>query len=294
LPSIQDIIEKSTQYLKNRSFVDSARLESEMLLSFILGCKRIDLYLQHDRPLTEKELEEMRALLKKRGTGYPMAYLLGVKGFYRSDFKVTPATLIPRPETEILVEKAVEYVQNLSEQDRKNFSICDMGAGCGAIGLSLAQELVSSSVTLVEACPKALAVCEENAFRLGVRERVRLVEERISPESFSFLKSSEKTLFSMIVGNPPYIDEKDSAVEPWVRQYEPSMALFSEEKGLKDLNLWIRIAKKHVIPGGVMLFEHGHTQGTFVQKIMKEQGCVHTEPLYDLSHHWRHTLGVLD
>lgn len=283
LVSVKDILEKSTTYLKGREFVDSPRLEAEMLLGHVLKLKRIELYLCHDRPLKEEELATMRSLLKQRSTGYPMAYLLGYRGFYRSDFLVTPDTLIPRPETELLVEHAIEIVR---ASNKKDWTICDLGSGTGAIGLSVALELPNVRVVLIEKSAQAAEVCQKNALNLGVQDRVEVLNTEI--------QSTQKLnrVFDMILANPPYIAESDLRVEPWVRKFEPSQALFCKDEGLYCLKDWIAWASFHVSSGGTIIFEHGDLQGPQVSQIMNDNGFGQMNAIYDLSKKWRHTFAI--
>jgi len=280
--TIKEILEKSAAYLRGREFVDSPRLEAEMLLSHILKLERINLYLNFDRPLTEIELNCMREVLKKRSTGYPMAYIIGSRGFYKSDFIVSPATLIPRPETEILVEHAIKLAKEFS---KKEVSVCDFGAGTGAIGLSIALELPNARVTLVEKSFEAFQVCEENARRLGVQHSTTILHQEIKQG----LIFDEK--FDMIVANPPYISTEDKGVEPWVKQYEPAIALFSGSDGLTASRVWIQVASQNIKQGGCIIFEHGADQGLKISKIMHDNGFTEINPIYDLSKTWRYTCG---
>jgi release factor glutamine methyltransferase len=278
--TIKEILQKSAAYLKGREFVDSPRLEAEMLLSHVLKLERVQLYLNFDRPLTETELTSMREILKKRGTGYPMAYIMGVRGFYKSDFLVTPATLIPRPETEILVEYAIKQVKTLPHQD---ITICDFGAGTGAIGHSLALELPDARITLVEKSFEAFQVCQENAKRLGLQDKTTILNLEIQP---GLLFTSK---FDLIVANPPYISIGDKNVEPWVKRYEPEMALFSGEDGLSASKVWIQVASQNIKQGGLVIFEHGADQGQKITQIMHDNGFSQMNPIYDLANKWRHT-----
>jgi release factor glutamine methyltransferase len=232
--------------------------------------------------LQELEIEKMRAILKKRATGYPMAYILGSRGFYKSDFVVTPDTLIPRPETELLVEKAVEVCRGM---DQDVIEICDLGAGSGAIGLSVALEEPRAQVTLIEKSEAAARVCEQNLERFCLSERVRVHQVAITLELILPKK------YDLILSNPPYIAIDDQNVEPWVKLYEPEMALFSTDEGLHEIKVWIRVASAHIKPGGFIIFEHGDRQGPQVEQIMHDNGFIELNPIMDLSQKWRHTVG---
>jgi release factor glutamine methyltransferase len=280
--TIKDIIEKSTLYLKGREFVDSPRLEAEMLLGHILDLKRIELYLNYDRPLQEGELKKIRLALRKRATGYPMAYILGTKGFYKSDFIVTSETFIPRPETELLVEKAVKLCQAM---DQEVIHVCDMGAGTGAIGLSVALEEPRAQLTLIEKSDGAAKVCEQNLKKFDLTHRAKVLKVAITEDLILPKK------YDLILANPPYIAFDDQNVEPWVKLYEPEIALFASDGGLYEIKSWIRVASSHIKPGGFIIFEHGDQQGPKVEQIMHDNGFIELNPIMDLSHKWRHTFG---
>lgn len=278
-PKVQEIIAKSTQYLSGRNFVDSPRFEAELLLSEIMGCRRIDLYLKYDKPLLDIELEKMRACLKRRGSGEPIAYILGYKGFYKYNFKVTSDTLIPRPETEILVEEVINRCDS-----RSGYHILDLGCGSGAIGLSLAAALEQAQVTLLDISGKALQVAKDNAQALNVINRCQFIEA----DMLNFLFPSNQ--FDIIVGNPPYIDRNDTQIEPWVKQFEPPVALFSAQQGRELLFQCINIAKNSLKIGGWAIFEHGYQQGEWIQNYFLENGFKNCKAIHDLNSNWRHTL----
>jgi len=279
--TIKEIIEKSASYLKGRDFVDSPRLEAEMLLSHVLDLKRMELYLSYDRPLLESELAKMRSMLKWRAAGYPMAYILGSRGFFKSDFFVTPDTLIPRPETECLVEKAIELAPLFSGEQ---IQICDFGAGTGAIGLSVALELRNSQVTLIEKCPRACKVARRNVNNLGLQNRAQVINLDVTQD----LCLSQA--YDIILANPPYISPNDNRVEHWVKAFEPGLALFADNEGLSEIKNWIQAASKNIKQGGFIIFEHGDQQGKIVMKIMNDNGFHGMNAIFDLSKKWRHTV----
>jgi release factor glutamine methyltransferase len=278
-PKVQEIIVKSVQYLTDRNFVDNPRYESEILLCEVMGCRRIELYLKYDKPLQDNELEKMRLLLKRRGTGEPIAYILGRKGFFKHDFKVTPDTLIPRPETEVLVEEVINRCDPNS-----SYEILDLGCGSGAIGLSLAANLEQVRVTLLDVSGKSLQVAQENAKQFQVSERCQFIEADMMRFSFATKK------FDIVVGNPPYIDKNDPQVESWVKQFEPHIALFAANQGMELLYQCINIAKETLSLNGWAIFEHGYEQGGLVKKYFLDNEFKNCEAIKDLNSHWRHTL----
>lgn len=278
---VKDILEKTADHLRGREFVDNPRFEAELLLAHILKLNRIDLYLKFDQPLQDIELSQMRELLKRRASGEPMAYLLGYRGFYKDDFIVTEHTLVPRPETELLVEKAAEIISQMPQDTA--LSLCDLGTGSGAIGLSLAAEFEHLNVHLVDVSPEALEVAKKNTTKMGLESRVTVKCCEVGAET----QMGQK--FNLIVGNPPYIAENDTSVEPWVREYEPAVALFSANGGLHCLQAWAKMATLNLLPGGWLMLEHGYQQGEYLEGVLKELGYKNIQKIYDLSKHWRHT-----
>lgn len=278
-PKVQEIITKSAQYLTGRNFIDNPRFEAEILLCEAMKCKRIELYLKYDKPLQDNELEVMRAFLKRRGLGEPIAYILGRKGFFKHEFKVTPDTLIPRPETELLVEEVI----NRFSAD-KIYQIIDLGCGTGAIGLSLAASLPLAEVTLVDISKKALEVAKENAKILEVVNQCQFIEADLR------LLSLPLNSFDIVVGNPPYISHNDTQVEAGVKNFEPQLALFAADNGMELLGSCIKVAKQVLKPNGLAILEHGHTQGEMVKKNYIDNGFKNWEAIKDLNSHWRHTL----
>ena len=249
---LEEVLKKSIAFLKSKGSV-TARLDAELLLSHGLAWPRVDLYMKGDYPLSQEEAGVCRELIVRRGKGEPVAYITGQKGFYRSDFLVTPDVLIPRPETELLVEEGFQF---LKEAQLSSAEIWDLGCGSGCVGLSLLLERPNDSLKSFDISPQAIEVAQKNADNLNLSDRVTW-------ESCDLNGKDWKTLGSphLIVSNPPYIDEKDPEICDQVREYEPSQALFSEDKGFMHLKTWGDKALEVLQPGGVLLMEFGHLQG---------------------------------
>jgi release factor glutamine methyltransferase len=231
--------------------VESPRLDAEVLLAHAVGCKRIDLYGARFGEVASPEVrEQYRDLIRKRLEGCPVAYLVGRKEFFGLEFKVTPAVLIPRPDSEHVVMECLALAKTI-EQPR----ILDIGVGSGNLTVSLAKHLPKAHLTAVDRSPDALAIARENAERHGVSDRVRFLEG----DAFGPLGADEK--FNFIVSNPPYIPHGDLDKLPvGVRQYEPVLALDGGPDGFAVFDRLIGDARSRLVPGGWLIVEIGAPQ----------------------------------
>ncbi len=217
MPTLIEVLRLSTGFLAQRGS-ESARLDAELLTASSLGLRRLDLYLQYDRPLREDELEPVRALLRRRAAGEPVAYLLGQREFYGRSFAVRPAVLIPRPDTETLVEAALKHGAA---------RIADVGTGSGCIAITMACELPDARVVATDVSGDALDVARENARRHGVEERVTFVQGTWTEPL------REHAPFDMLLSNPPYVTESElQELAADVKNYEPRAALVMPGDGL--------------------------------------------------------------
>ena len=270
----------ATSLLRNMG-QDSCKLSAELILAHVLGCTRLELIIDNKKTLTERDLETFHALILRRSQGEPLAYILGEKEFYGLTFKVTANTLIPRPETELLVDLAI----NLLPTDKK-IIFADFGTGSGNIGLSLLYSQHSWQGFLIDKSLQALNVAKENAHSLDLSQRVSFILA-------SFIAPPIKAhSLDLIVANPPYIglNEKD-AVMPSVLAYEPKQALFSPNKGLYHLEACVRAGKSLLKEDSYLLVEHGANQGQLVRQIFKHYNFRNIRTENDLSTLERVTLG---
>lgn len=249
---LKEVLDKTIQFYKDKK-IENARLEAEWLFSAVLKLERVQLYMKFDQPLKETELNQLREAIRRRVTGEPLAYIIGTKGFYGYEFKVTPDVLIPRPETETLVEQALLRLKSLNQD---TIQLADLGCGSGCIGLTIAKNDERVKVDLVDISPEAIKVAQENASHLDVINQVQF----IAMEAQEFLRRTE-TCYDAIVANPPYIHPQDPHLETNVRRFEPSKALFADE-GTSVLKKWSELGSKKLSPNGFMLMEMGHDQGT--------------------------------
>ncbi len=257
--TVMRLITWGADFFRKRG-IDSPRLTIELMLAHLLKLTRFDLYLQFDRPLKEEELVKLREMVKRRANREPLQYILGVAHFYKREYAVTPAVLIPRPETELLVEESLRRAPSLR--------CLDIGTGSGCIGITVALERPETEVVAIDASDDALEVARINAERLGARN---IVFRQI--DIFDDQAMSEIGSFDMIVSNPPYIPAVEiSALEPEVREHEPHLALTDFDDGLRFyrrmLELFPRLLRSH----GNVFLEVGHGQSRELRKIFQQGG----------------------
>lgn len=241
--------------------LSNPRLDAQLLLGSVVELDRVGLYLNYDRPLTQAELDEIRPLVKRRAQNEPLQYLLGKTEFWSLEFAVSPAVLIPRADTEILVEEALKKSAETGE-------LLDIGCGSGAIALSFASEKLRWQVTGLDISPAALEVATLNAQRLGLVERSRFFQ--------GDLAQLPRRQYDLVVSNPPYISAVEYAeLMPEVRDFEPALALLGGEDGLDCYRLLCRQADEILKPGGWLLLEIGWQQQESVSALLAESG-LHT------------------
>lgn len=240
--------------------VASARLDAEVLLASVLGIDRVGVYLRFDQPLAAREVDAYRELLRRRAAGAPVAYLTGTREFWSVPLAVTPDVLIPRPETELLVERVL--AGRVDGEPR----ILDLGTGSGALAIALARELPAARVVAVDVSPAAAAVATANAARAGVAERVTVVVGSWTAP----LDAAAR--FDVIVSNPPYVPTAALAgLAPEV-QAEPALALDGGEDGLAAYRALVPQAAARLAPGGRLLLEVGEGQAETVAAIAVAAG----------------------
>ncbi len=264
---VKEILQKTTDFFRNKGF-ESPRLETELLISSALHWERMKLYLNHEQPLTEAEVSACREFVRRRAAGEPVAYIVGSKGFYKHSFKVTPAVLIPRPETETLVDDAITWAKKHSPEAR----IVDLGTGSGCIGISLLAELPQTQLLAIDISDAALEVAQMNATEIGVIDRATYLVKDAATLQPSDLKMTIGDLADIILANPPYIAEDDPDVQDSVKKFEPAQALFSDDHGFADIKAWCATAARISKPGAFIMFEIGHEQGAKALQIFESNG----------------------
>lgn len=267
----------STQCLAHE--FDTARLDAEVLISHALAISRTQLYTRSNRVLSEREEQVIDDLIARRTLGEPVAYIVGKQEFWSLDFVVTPATLIPRPETELIVEIALTLIS-----ENQACRVLDLGTGSGAIAIAIATERKLCEVVAIDKSEKALAVAVVNA-------------EKLNSPNVAFIKSDwfEKLgddKFDLIISNPPYIESHDQHLNRGDVRFEPSAALISGKDGLNDFRQIISQAKNYLKPSGFLLLEHGWGQAAKVERLFK-QYCYDDITMHaDLSGNERVTVAV--
>lgn len=246
---------------------ESAALDARLLLAHVLAKPTSYLFTWPEKALAPDEVNQAATLLQRRLQGEPMAYILGEQEFYGYPFYVSPATLIPRPDTELLVERVLALAPAGTQQ------VLDLGTGSGAIALSLAKERPHWHLTAVDNSLDALRVAEQNKQRLGASNCTLLL-------SHWFEKITQR--YNLIVSNPPYIDPNDQHLTQGDVRFEPSSALVADDKGLADIAYLVGAAQQHIYPGGLLMLEHGYDQGQQVRELMLAAGWqqVQTEQDY--------------
>jgi release factor glutamine methyltransferase len=257
------MMEWSGEYLEDKGVV-CGRLDAEHLLASVLGLGRLDLYLQFDRPLVAAELDRYRPLLKRRARREPLQYILGRAAFRELDLEVDGRVLIPRPETEILLDEVLEWAKAHAGAQARAL---DLGTGSGAIALSLVLEGPFESVVATDSSEAALEVARRNAEAAGLSERL---DFRLG--SF-FDPVREAEVFDLVVSNPPYVAEGEApSLEPEVRDWEPGDALFAGPDGLVALRAIVAGAGPRLRPGGLLALEVGLGQAGPVTAMLEATG----------------------
>ncbi|WP_455921845.1 peptide chain release factor N(5)-glutamine methyltransferase [Pseudomonas putida] len=257
----------------------TARLDIELLLAAALGKNRSYLHTWPERIVTTEAAATFSEYLERRRGGEPVAYILGQQGFWKLDLEVAPHTLIPRPDTELLVETALELLPATPAK------VLDLGTGTGAIALALASERGGWQLTAVDRVAEAVALAERN------RERLRLGNARVLESHWYSAVQGER--FEMIISNPPYIRAADPHLVAGDVRFEPASALVAGDDGLDDLRTIIAQAPQHLVAGGWLLLEHGYDQAAAVRELLAKHDFEQIESREDLGGHERITLGRL-
>ncbi|HEX8538570.1 MAG TPA: peptide chain release factor N(5)-glutamine methyltransferase [Cystobacter sp.] len=278
--TIRRVLTWTTQHFEKKG-VDAPRLTTEVLLAHVLKTTRVRLYVDLDRPLDKEELAAFKALIARRMAGEPTQYLTGVREFYNRPFKVDARVLIPRPETELLVEAALHALP----KDGPGTAL-DVCTGSGCIAISLAAERPQATVFATDLSPDACALARENAQALGVADRVSVLHGSL------YTPLPPDTRFQVVVSNPPYIASGEiPGLSAEVRR-EPRMALDGGPDGLALLRQVIEGARRVLAPGGLLAMEIGETQGPAVQALLQTAGYENARVEKDLERRDRLAFGT--
>lgn len=287
---ISEVLQSLTAYL-GRHGIEHPSTDAEWLLSFVIGCKRLELFLMPERVLTAEQTERLRALSVRRARREPLQYIVGEVDFFEQKLTVDRRVLIPRPETEELVYQVRGYLEEtffkpsgsaeIADEKQKCLTILDLGTGSGAIAIALSVLFPSVKLTAVDCSAEALAVAEKNSIENNVRDRISFVQS-------DWFENVEGT-FDLIISNPPYVSEEEyRSLQPEVRCFEPKCALTAEDEGLADLKYILSKASSYLKRGGLLVMETGCTQHVALHAYAKTLGYVKTQTTLDLSHRERY------
>jgi len=275
MSTVSEALDWATEKLSES---DDARLDSQILLAYALNVSRTWLFTWPDKALDGATLTAFNALIEERKSGTPIAYITGYRDFWSLRLKVTPDTLIPRADTELLVETALT-LKNVE----KPCDVIDLGTGTGAIALSLANECPSWRITATDINPETLAVAKENAQTLELAVSFK--------ESAWFDAINDR--YDLVISNPPYIESDDPHLLQGDLRFEPADALASGQDGLDDIRLLVQQALKHLKKDGYLLLEHGYQQAEAVRSLMVKAGYTEIETHQDIEDRDRVTLGKI-
>lgn len=271
--TVLEAIKLSDEYLQKYR-IESPRLNAELLLAEILNCKRLDLYLLYDRPLSKDELITYREFLKRRSKREPLQYITGSVEFYGLRFAVNKSVLIPRPETELLVESVLN-----SFSEENNIRILDIGVGSGNISISILKNKSTATALGIDVSKSVLTLAETNAKKNSVDDRLKLLKHDIFKDDTSVLGK-----FDLIISNPPYISQSDyEMLEPELKVYEPSSALTDHADGYSFYKRIISVYKNLLTRGGKLFFELGKDQKQKVKEDMESAGFININITKDYS-----------
>jgi len=263
--TIQKLLNWVAEYFGGKG-VDSPRLSAELLLSHVLAKKRIELYTQFDRTVTEDQLTRLHDLVKRAGQREPIAYLVGKTEFYSLELNVSPDCMIPRPETELLVERAIEFLQGRSGPQ----IVCDLCTGSGCIATAIVKNCPNARIIATDIDDDALKVAAQNVQKHLLDERVELLCGDLFEPVTARLPGDR---FDLIVCNPPYVNAAEyEALARNVRDYEPKLALFAGADGLDILRRVIQEAGGFLKPGGALMLEIGFSQDLAIKELLEQTG----------------------
>jgi len=281
--TIRDLLNVTSDYLKRKD-IEAPRLNAEVLLAHLLGLSRVQLYLRFDQPLNEQEVSRYRVLIKRRLNREPTQYITGWQEFWSLDFKVGPAVLIPRPESELLVEKALSLYREGRIPQTDKLRLLDLCTGCGALAVALAREIPDAAVWATDISEEALAIARRNAAKHNVTSRMEFMTGNLCEPSLA-----RNLTFDLIVSNPPYIRSDDfDDLPPEVRMHEPRLALDGGKEGMVYIERILRIGPDCLRPGGWVLVEMDPEQTSNALELIKETGQYEEwERAEDYSHRYR-------
>ncbi len=282
MPTVVEILKKTERFFEKAN-IPSPRLEAELIFCHILKTDRVGIYMKHDMPLKDAELGELRGLVVRRGKREPLAYILGSTGFYEDSFVVDSGVLCPRPDTETVVNVALNWIPEINEQDLKNnddLFIADIGCGTGCIGLSVIKQRSQTKLYAVDVSPLAINCLRKNIEKMNLKERVGV----LCGDLISAIPQNRP--IDIVLSNPPYIPSQDiNSLEPEVAQFEPKLALDGGPDGLKFYRRLIEEASNRARIG--MIVEVGINQAQDVAQMFEQSNWKEISTHRDLAGHER-------
>lgn len=268
--TVLNALKLATEYFDKKE-IQSARINAELLLAHLFNCKRLDLYLRFDQPLGENEVEQYRQLIARRGKYEPVQYIIGSTEFYGLQFEVNPSVLIPRPETEILVETVIN---NYKYSDK--IKILDIGCGSGNIAVALAKNLPDAEITTIDVSEEALKIAQANA----IRNEAGNIKFQLSDINSDRLFPNNK--FNVLVSNPPYVSGQEfNSLQKEITMYEPRNAVTDDEDGLRFYKRISEFANQYLVDGGSLFYEIGAGQSDDVKSLMIGNGFTSIQIIKD-------------
>jgi len=265
-------VKQSLEYIESKLATQEAKDDARYLLSFVLQKSFTWLKTWPEKLLTSEQQNQLESLIERRATGEPIAYITGERDFWTLTLKTNPSTLIPRPETELLVEKAIEFLNDLSSKENK---ILDLGTGTGAIALAIASERPKDKVIACDFQVGAVELAKKNV-KLNNINNVEVVQS----DWFSNVPEEQ---FELIVSNPPYVEENDPHLTLGDLVFEPNSALVAGDEGLADIKVIISQSVEFLVDGGQLMIEHGYNQASQIQAVFAENGYSKIEIYKDLA-----------
>ncbi len=264
--TIQKLLNWVTEYLAAKG-IESARLSAELLLSHALGIKRIELYTQFDKQVPQQQLDKLHSLVKRAGLHEPVAYLTGKTEFYSLELDITADCLIPRPETELLVQRAIEFLRTRSGIQY----VCDLCTGSGCIAVAIAKNFPDARVTATDISAAALAVAARNVEKYRLKEQIQLLcGDLFEP----VIQQLDVNQFDLIVCNPPYVSAAEYEIlDKNVKEYEPESALLAGADGMDVYRRIIKKVDEFLKPGAALMLEIGYAQGPAVRDLLEQTGA---------------------
>jgi release factor glutamine methyltransferase len=264
--TIQKLLNWTAEYLSNKG-IDSPRLSAELLLSHVVGLKRIELYTQFDKAVTKQQLDELHNLTERAGRHEPIAYLTGKTEFYFLELQVSPDCMIPRPETELLVERSIEFLRARGRQQ----SVCDLCTGCGCIAIAIARNCPDANIIATDISDAALAVAAKNIEKYQLKDRIKLLcGDLFEP----LVPQLDIEKFDLIVCNPPYVSAPEfEKLDRNIKDYEPKLALFAGADGLDVYRRIIETADSFLKADAALMLEIGYAQGQAVRQLLEKANC---------------------